>query len=270
MKSLPLLALLLASLSLRAADTWILDGPIDLPHRGTLHLYHPSTDDDDAPRNLFLHFHGNAAVVADNFTKSKLRGVLAVVNFKGLSAAYRQPFRDHEDLFAQLLAQAGGKKQAEPGDWQRVTVSSFSAGYGAVRELLKSAEAFERIDAILAADSLYASLEPDTEPRTPLRAHMRDYKRFAQRAADHKKVFILTHSAQETPYASTTETANALIAHVGAKRELIDAEATGAMHQTSQAVQGRFVVYGYAGTRGEDHLQHLRQLAQWWPLTLKE
>ena len=48
-------------------------------------------------------------------------------------------------------------------------MSSFSAGYGAVREILKTGSYRDRVDGVLAADSLYASTAADG---TPLDAQM--------------------------------------------------------------------------------------------------
>ena len=79
-----------------------------------------------------------------------------------------------------------------------------------MREILKRSENFERIDALLAADSMYASLDEEIGERQPLEAHMRDYARFAKLAVEGRKTFLITHSNQETAYASTTETAGLL------------------------------------------------------------
>ena len=52
-----------------------------------------------------------------------------------------------------------------PRSWAGSTVSSFSAGFGGVRELLKVPEHVERIDALILADSLYAGYEGDPSAR---------------------------------------------------------------------------------------------------------
>ncbi len=233
---------------------------------GSLQFYHYSRFPSDQRRDLYIHFHGAPAVVADNFAKSKLEGVLAVINFNGLSAAYGGPFQNDTDLFDNVLDRASRSvSMKEDESWQRVAVSSFSAGYGAVRQLLKNEAAFDRIDALLAADSLYASLEAELDTRRPLAAHMRDYTRFARRAAAGEKIFVLTHSAQETSYASTTETADYLLEAADIKRRLVEDESRGPLQPASTATAGNFKVFGYHGIQGEDHLLHLRLLYLWWP-----
>lgn len=265
--SLPTLAMTLfliagSSNALAAGESTALGEPLTISGEGTMTVYQ-SPKGSAEPLNLWIHFHGSPAVAAKNFTKAKIRGVLVVINFKGLSAAYSKPFRESPELFSDILEKTS--KQLAPKEaphWKRLTVSSFSAGYGAVRELLKTPKHFERIDALVAADSLYASLE-EGAVRQPLHAHMRDYRRFAKLAAEGKKAFTLTHSNQETTYASTTETANDLIKSLGIERQWLSRQ-DGNMRLRSQATKGQFSVLGYDGTEGEDHLQHLRQIHLWW------
>ena len=178
---------------------------------GTMVVCHYPKDS-GKPIDLLVHFHGMASVAAANFEKLNWNGALVVINFKGLSAAYAKPFREDSALLESVLEQAA-KTVGPETTCRSLTVSSFSAGYGAVREILKTPKFFERIDALIAADSMYASLEKDRETRQPLETHMRDYLRFAKLASEGKKTFIITHSSQETPYASTTETAKPCCRH---------------------------------------------------------
>ena len=223
--------------------------------------HHPQ--DTGKPIEVLVHFHGMASVAADNFEKSKRNGALVVINFKGLSTAYAKPFRDDTALLDSVLEQAA-KTIGPETTWRSLTVSSFSAGYGAVREILKTPKFFDRIDALIAADSMYASLEKDREPRQPLETHMRNYLRFAKLASEGKKTFIITHSAQETPYASTTETANALLQALDINREPNSQPNTAPLKLSTKAIKGKFTVFGYDGVTGEDHLHHLRHIHLWW------
>ncbi len=221
---------------------------------------------EEGSMDLLLHFHGAVDVVAENYAKSKLKGALIIVNFKGLSAAYAKPFRKSPELFDALLAKAAAQVGPRDGKtrWGRISVSSFSAGYGAVREILKTPAHFARIDAILAADSMYAGLESGSNERRPLEAHMRNYLRFGKLASEGKKALLITHSSQETPYASTTETANYLLQSLGIARETASRHDAESLLLASKASKGKLTVLGYRGTTGQDHLQHLRQIHLWW------
>ena len=122
--------------------------------------------------------------MSNNFLHSKINDVLIVVNFPGLSAAYSKLFQSDPGLFDTILDQVSKRLGIE--QWGYLSVSSFSAGYGAVREILKHPKHFRKIYALLAADSMYASIEKNVKPRRPVIAHMRDYIRFAKLASKYK------------------------------------------------------------------------------------
>ena len=217
-------------------------------------------------RNLYVHFHGAVSVVAENFAKADLNGILVVINFPGLSSAYSKPFQKSENLFTDVLDATAREAGIGKGDaWSSVGVSSFSAGYGAVRELIKSPQNFDRIDAILALDSMYASLEPGIDRRHPLASHMEDYLKFSKLASERRKTFIITHSAQPTNYASTTETASYLLKAIGVERKPAVETKSGTVQLRSKGTKGNFTVLGFEGTTGEAHMLHLRKMHLWLP-----
>ncbi|MEM7311974.1 MAG: DUF1080 domain-containing protein [Planctomycetota bacterium] len=222
---------------------------------------------------LLLHFHGRADTVLQEAERAGFDGVVAIVNFSGLSSAYRRPFEIDASLFEQLLGQVGcelrkAKRVNADSIEGPVVVSSFSAGYGAVREILKSQVNVDRIQGYLAADSIYASIvgaddknEHGAKKREVQPQHMKDFLKFARLAAQGEKFFLITHSAQPTPYASTTETADYLLKQLLLKRTKLPAKALSESWQpTSECRQGGFQVLGYSGTSAEAHLRHLRKI----------
>lgn len=217
---------------------------------------------------LLIHFHGAPETVQQAFARSELKAVLVVVNFPGLSTAYSKPFTTDPRLFEQIQTRAksaiASSSPVPAADWERVTVSSFSAGYGAVREILKTPEYFEQIDGIVAADSIYAGLQLKKPTREVDTGNMRDFLRFASLAAQNKKQFVLSHSAQPTPYASTTETADYLLTSLELSRIPMTTLSTNSMRQASRAQQGKFLVLGFDGTTGKDHMQHLHNIDVLW------
>ncbi|MEO2019812.1 MAG: hypothetical protein ABGZ53_36225 [Fuerstiella sp.] len=223
---------------------------------------------DSQPQDLLIHFHGAASTVNAAFRKSELDVVLAIVNFPGLTSAYSKPFATDPALFEQILTLAGrpaavaSAKSAMP--WRRIYVSSFSAGYGAVRQILKTPKYFHQIDGIAAADSIYAGLQQEVPLRQVSESNMRDFLRFASLAVDRKKVFVVSHSAQPTPYASTTETADLLLRSLNIPRLPDKKIQTEHLTQTSDACRGQLHVQGFAGTSGQDHMQHLHNIDLFW------
>ena len=112
-----------------------------------------------AAKHLLIHFHGAPETVKEAFSRSELDAALAVVNFPGLSSAYSQPFQMDAGLFQQILQHSRNAVTNSPvadhaKPWQRISISSFSAGYGAVREILKAPSQFDQVAAIVAADSM--------------------------------------------------------------------------------------------------------------------
>lgn len=234
---------------------------------GTLfvpHGFHP----DSGAIDILIHFHGDPTTVARNFTTAGLDGVAVMVNYKGLSNAYAQPFRDRS-LFASILRQSLAKLKEErraPANaaWRRVCVGSFSAGYGAVRELLKDPEYFDRIDAIYLGDSLYAGYIGNPADKQVDSANMTDFRRFAEAAAAGRKTFIFSHTyLVPGTYASTFETADDLVRHVDGRREPIQASPSDKPPRIiSRCSKGNLRVYGCAGTDAEAHMEHLRFTAR--------
>jgi hypothetical protein len=218
--------------------------------------------------DLILHFHGAVDAVRRAMMRDDGGETVVLVNMPGLSAAYEQPFRDDPALFHSLLVTAWnhGSEPADsqpPSDWRRITLSSFSAGYGAIREILRS-PASQRIDAIVAADSIYAGIDTEGTVRRVRENDMAGFLAFARDAIAGRRVFVIAHSAQPTPYASTTETADYLLAELGLRR----AEATIPDHEefapVSRCRQDGLLVTGHAGESAAAHLHHLRIIDRHW------
>jgi len=226
---------------------------------------------------LLIHFHGSADVVMREAGRAKIDCPIVVLNFPGLSSAYRRPFEKDRSLFEEVLVQANRElrsvKQVAAGVEGPLVLSSFSAGYGAVRELLRSPKNMNRIQGYVAAYSIYASIVPPASdeqagksPRLVEPEHMKDFLALARLSAKGEKFFLLTHSDQPTPYASTTETANYLIDALLLRRENLPSDEKARTKKpspwlpTSKCNRNGFQVLGYSGAAAEDHLQHLRRI----------
>ncbi|QDT10940.1 hypothetical protein K239x_29330 [Planctomycetes bacterium K23_9] len=223
---------------------------------------------DANPTRLLMHFHGDPKTVRAAYARSELESVLVVINFPGLSTAYSKPFSNDSTLFEQIQqiarTEVASSLRGAEVDWDCVSLSSFSAGYGALREILKTPRNFQQISGIVTADSIYAGLQAEHPKREVDESDMHDFQRFASLAAQGKKKFILSHSAQKTPYASTTETAEYLLRSLELHRSSANDHPVKSMHQVSQAQQGNFLVLGFDGTTGPEHMQHLHNIDLLW------
>lgn len=219
--------------------------------------------------DVVLHLHGAPSVVEPALVEARWPAVLITFNRKGLSRVYAEPFSDPA-LFPRLLEAArSALKDRQIADDPRigkVVVSSFSAGFGGVRAMLKVPEHFARIDGLVMADSIYCGYTGDPKEHRVDPALMEGFRRFGVEAAAGRKTFLLSHSALVPDgYASTGEVADFLIAAVGggpAEAKRLDWAEGWA--QTRAFSRGRFVVLGFAGTEGADHMNHLRRISRLW------
>jgi hypothetical protein len=226
--------------------------------------FHPAAGQVD----VIFHLHGAPSAVEPALDRAKWSAVLIEFNRKGLSRVYTEPMTD-ATLFPRLLDSALEtlklKGLVERPKLGRVVVSSFSAGFGGVRELLKNPDSFNRIDTLVMADSIYAGYQGDPARKVVDPALMDGFRRFALEAAEGRKTFVLTHSAQVPEgYASTTETADYLVRAVGAKPSTSKAEWDRDWTPTRSLARGSFLVFGFDGGQPDDHLAHLRRIDRVW------
>lgn len=214
---------------------------------------------------LWFHLHGAPDVVERNLSSLGAPGVLLNVTLPGLSQVYADFFAD-PTVWPRLLGEVEQALSARSGGRARavgvITVSSFSAGFGGVRQLLRQPVALERIDALVMADSIYCGYDGDPAARRVDVRLMSGFLQFARLAAEGKKRLVISHSAQVPEgYASTTETADYLIAQLRGSRRDENETWEGGLGLRSSHRSGGFEVFGFAGSGPEDHIRHLRNLA---------
>jgi len=191
-------------------------------------------------------------------------GGLAVISIQigAGSAVYARPFADPQ-LFSRLLS---GAEQKAGVRFDPVTLGGWSAGYGAVREILKVPEHYQRVARVLLIDGLHTGY-PGGRPG-PLQSQLETenleiFVRFARDAAAGRKQMIVTHSEIfPGTFASTTETADYLLARLGLRRRPVVRWGPMGAQQLSEARAGRFLLAGYAGNSAPDHVDQLHSLPQ--------
>ena len=224
--------------------------------------------------SLTVHLHGGHAAVQQAFRRSGRRGALVTLILPGLSTVYTRHFAtDPAGVFFGLLETAA--KEMGVASLDTVWVSSFSAGFGGVRELLKSPPVYRRIETLVLADTLYAgfaggaaaSVGETGQRPPPDPANLHGFVTFARDAAAGRKGMLVTYSALVPPtYSSTAETAAALMAATGTTSTVVSEAWPNAMTLTARARKGRFAVYGFAGDDGPAHMKHLSGLEMFYRL----
>ena len=206
------------------------------------------------PAMLIVHFHSSPWLVEYCARKRFPSAAVLTVNLGAGSDIYREPFVD-VTRFPKLIEEA---EKAAGGPFRTVVLSSFSAGYGAVREILREKSNWPRITSIVLADSLYAGYGQEVDDLGPFLAYLKVGKRL-----------VMTHSElYPGTYAATFETAEWLMSKMGMKRKAILKWGPIGMQQLSEASKGGFIVMGFAGNSADDHVDHLSGLDQWYSLAL--
>lgn len=194
--------------------------------------------------DLLIHFHG-ASWLPMQSVKDR---TVAVVNLGSGSSVYRLAFTDPE-VFTKLL-------RSFNRPFRHVYLSGFSAGYGAIRSILR--EHADEIDGVLLLDGFHASYVPEGKPGPLDPANVEAFVAYARRAVTGEKVFVITHSEIfPGTFASTTECTDYLIAQLGLKRTPVLKWGPGGMQQLSEVRAGRLTILGFAGNSGPDHIDHL-------------
>ena len=215
---------------------------------------------------LIIHFHGAAWLLEKHIAEHLPRAVLITVNLGAVSSVYDNPFKQR-DAFQLLIDEAKEALQLKR-PWSSITLTGFSAGYGAVRAILRHENYFAIVDHVLLLDGIHASYRPEGKTLSDGgEVNARDldsFLRFAGEAAAGRKVFVITHS-QIFPgtYASTPESTDYLLAKLGLRRKREPGKGPMGMSRLSVAGSGRFRVLGYAGDTAADHVDHLHAMPFW-------
>lgn len=228
-------------------------------------LYIAPAFDASAPHALIVHFHGAPWVVEHQVGTALPQAVLITVQIGSGSRVYADAFADPA-RFASIVAEAEARLRELTGrvsSRRSIVLSSFSAGYGAVRSILAGDDDARRVDGVLLADSLHASYVGDAATARSADlpvdlASLAPFLHFAKEAAAGRKHMWVTHSeVYPGTYASTTETADALLRHVGGRRRPTLISGPIGMQQLSDTTVGQFRVTGFAGNSAPDHMDHL-------------
>ena len=219
------------------------------------------------PVPLIIHFHGAAWLVESHIARHAPRTALITVNLGSGSSAYGRPF-EQPDLFQALIDDAGKALDLKRG-WSSITLTGFSAWYGAVRAILRQKKNFVLVNNVLLLDGMHASYSPEgkllADGGTVNAADLDSFVEFAREAVAGRKTFVFTHSEIfPGTYASTTECADYLIRTLDPKSRPELRQGPIGMQQLSVAGTGRLYIFGYAGNTAPDHVDHLQAMPAWF------
>jgi len=215
--------------------------------------------------DLLVHFHGASYVPKQAAYSSQHPLIVAVMNLGSGSAVYENEFRD-ESTFPRLLetirtcVSARASTQIEISG---VYLSSFSAGYGAVRAILKNHPSV--LDGIVLLDGLHTDYVPSgrglSQGGVLNTEKLKGFLEYARLALEGKKQFVITHSEIfPGTYASTTETADYLIDSLHLPRHAVLKWGPAGMQMLSETHRNGLTILGFAGNSAPDHVDHFHGL----------
>lgn len=223
----------------------------------------------DKPIPLVIHFHGVPWLMEYHIAKNFPKAALITVNLGSGSRVYGEPFARAE-AFQELIDDARTSLDAKKG-WSSITLVGFSAGYGAVRAILRHDHNFGLVTNVLLLDGIHASYVPEGKRLADggvIKADDLDsYLKLAREAMAGNKRFLISHSEIfPGTYASTTECVDYLLTTLGLKRKAKLKNGPVGMQQVSEVNAKGFHVRGYAGNTGEDHGDQLQAMPEWLKL----
>lgn len=240
-------------------------GPGDRP----FDLFIPKGTTASQPITLVVHFHGAAWLPHQAVAGLRHNAVSAVVNLGAGSSAYDRAFSNPAS-FAALLRSITDEIALAAGAETTVTdivLTAFSAGHGAVRTILRDTTHFNSISSILLLDGMHTSYVPDAKVIAAggslNHGNLDAFADFARAAMSGSKRFLVTHSEIfPGTFASTTETADWLLAELGLRRSGVLRWGPRGMQQLSEVRAGGFELLGYAGNSAPDHVDHFHALPE--------
>lgn len=240
-------------------------GPADRP----VSLFIPTTARSRDSLPVVIHFHGAAWLPHQAVAALPFPAISVAVNLGAGSSAYGRPFADSAafDALLRTVQRAIAVVTERPVTLGPITLTSYSAGYGAVRAILRAPNAAARVQALLLLDGLHTSYVPDgrtmAEGGVLDTTNLAPFAEFARAAVRGERRLLITHSEIfPGAYASTTETADWMLGALQLKRTAVLTWGPRGMQQLSALRAGGFELHGYAGNSAPDHVDQLHALPE--------
>jgi hypothetical protein len=216
--------------------------------------------------DVMVHFHGAPAV--RKTLVQIARGIVFVgVDLGNGSGKYsdaftrRESFPEFRRAIEAALKRQSGQSQAHI---RHLALSAWSAGYGAINEILKFDD--QGIDAVVLLDALHAGWQPghrhDSTVKSVSAAFIAPTIAFARRALRGEKILVFTHSyVDPVTYPSTSLTASLLLSELGLAQEEVSVTA-GMLTQVKALDQAGLHVWSYRGHDEMAHCAHISLMAR--------
>lgn len=233
----------------------------------------------DGAFDLIVHFHGNTDLALESYDAVGSGAAIVMMNLGTGSGVYEDRYSNPQamtDVMERTTAAVKARGVAN-AHIRRIALVGWSAGYGAVLKILDHAPHADKVDAVILLDGLHIGYRDGTHTVDPM--PMMPVERFARRAADGEKLFVVTHSnIDPVNYLGVKATTDVLLKDLGIERETISGNTSlpiltamvgvlpkdemKALEKRSEAKKGGLVIRGYAGDQPAHHIAHLMQMSQ--------
>jgi len=208
---------------------------------------------------LLFFFHGGDWLPEAAVARQRDMAVISIQAGAG-SSTYANLFLDPQ-RFPKLIADAEGRSGLK---FSQVDLGGWSAGCGALGQILKDHASYERVDRVLCIDGIHTSYvngKPGPEESQIDTDNLQVWLQLGRDAIARKKGLIITHSEIfPGTFASTTETSDYLLREWGLKPHPIVKWGPMATQILSRVKSGRLLVIGFAGNSAPDHVDELHSL----------
>jgi hypothetical protein len=229
-------------------------GQVLIPHKGGI-TKRGSFD-------LVIHFHGHEPIRKE-FVKTADGIVLVGIDLGIGSGAYGSAFSApyvFENLLRSIEASVAKHAGIKAAKVRKLALSSWSAGYGALDQILRQ-PASKKVDAVILLDSLHAGYA-DEQNGTLKVEQLTPFVTFAKKAAAKQAFMFMSHSSIIPPgYASTTEVATYMVGQLHGKPRRTNRQDVLGLDMIDRFDKGNFHMRGYTGEDKPDHCAHIGLMA---------
>jgi len=212
--------------------------------------------------DLIVHFHGHEPIRKE-FVKTAKGSVLVGIDLGIGSGAYSSGFSSPQ-VFTNLIASVEAAMAKKTGNKnahvRHLTLSAWSAGYGAIEQILRQ-PAGKKVEAVVLLDSLHTGYV-DEHSKALKTVQIEPFIDYAKRAAKKQAFMFMSHSSIIPPgYASTTEVATHVVGELRGKPKKAKRADVLGLDMIRRFDKGDFHVRGYTGDDKPDHCAHIGLMA---------
>ncbi len=212
--------------------------------------------------DLVVHFHGHEPIRKE-FVKTAKNIFLVGIDLGIGSGAYSAGFASPDtwnQLIGNVEAQVAKHAGLKAAHVRKIALSSWSAGYGAIEQILRQTGG-KKIDAVILLDSLHTGYI-DEQAKTLKTDQISPFVSYAKRAAAKQTFMFMSHSSIIPPgYASTTEVASYVVGQLHGRPKKANRQDVLGLDMIDRFDKGSFHMRGYTGDDKPDHCAHLGLMA---------